>query len=277
MDEFNQFKETMLPMLIDYGTNIVWAIVILIIGWGVAKWFAHRVEKYIQKSERVSQTLDPLLVKGVKFLVLGITFLAVLNRFGVETTSVIALLGAIGLAIGLALQGTLSNVASGVMLFVLRPFEVGDIVEIKGRRSVVDEVGLFVTTVHSFDNVELIITNTEVWSDVIENHSRHATQRVDLVIGIHYNDSIDEAMDIIREILENDERVLAEPEPLIAVGALADNSVNLYVRPWSDSGDQWLLELDLRKRIKERFDEAGITIPFPQRDLHLFRENISGQ
>ncbi len=277
MDEFNQLKETMLPMLIDYGINIVWAIVILIIGWAASKWFAQRVQKYIQHSKRVSVTLDPFLVKFTKGLVMAITLLAVLNRFGIETASIIALLGTIGLAIGLALQGSLSNVASGIMILILRPFNVGDVVNINGRSAIIDEIGLFITEMHTFDNIALIVTNTQVWNDIIENHTRNSTRRVDMVFGIHYEDNIDKAMEIIREILNNEERILSEPEPLIAVGKLAGSSVDLLVRPWASTDVQFQLELDLQKRIKERFDEEGITIPYPQQDLHLFREDASGQ
>jgi small conductance mechanosensitive channel len=273
MDRVNEIKETAIPILVDYGLEVIGAIVILILGWAAANWFARRVEKFTDRSPKIDATLAPIFVKGTKIIVIIVTVLAVLNQFGVETASIIAVLGTIGLAIGLALQGTLSNFASGIMLLVLRPFEVGDAVVVGNTSAVVDEIGLFVTQMHTFDNIYVVFPNTKVWGDKIENYTRNSTRRVDMEFGIHYDDNMDKAMTIIKEVVGNDERVLAEPEPLIAVGTLAESSVNIRVRPWAQIENVWPLRYDLTKRIKERFDEAGITIPFPQRDVHHFTEN----
>lgn len=273
MDQINQIKETAFPILVDYGLEVIGAIVILILGWAAANWFARRVEKFTQRSQKIDTTLAPLLIKSTKIIVIIVTVLAVLNQFGIETASIIAVLGTIGLAIGLALQGTLSNFASGIMLLVLRPFEVGDAVVVGNTTAMVDEIGLFVTEMHTFDNIYVVFPNTKVWGDKIENLTRNSTRRVDMEFGIHYDDNMDTAMSIIKEILNSDERILAEPEPLIAVGTLADSSVNIRVRPWTQTENVWPLRYDLTKRIKQQFDEEGITIPFPQRDVHHFQEN----
>lgn len=268
MNEFNKIKETVIPILVDYSLSVLGAVVILILGWAASNWFATRVRKYLESSRRIDSTLTPIFATGTKILILVITLLAVLNQFGVETTSIVAVIGAAGLAIGLALQGTLSNIASGMMLLILRPFNVGDTIVVGNTTGVVDEIGLFVTEMHTFDNIYVVFPNSKVWGDKIENYTRNSTRRADMVFGIHYNDDIDLAKRIIKEEFDNDERILAEPEPIIVVGQLADSSVNIYARPWTQTENLWPLRWDLTKRIKERFDDEGITIPFPQRDIH---------
>jgi len=270
MDQINEIKDTLIPALVKYGLEVVGGIVILIVGWIIANWVSRRVARYLERSEKIDSTLKPIFVTGTKVLILVFTVLAVLSKFGVETTSIIALVGTIGLAIGLALQGTLSNIASGIMLLVLRPFNIGDAVDLNGTMGVVDEIGLFVTEMHSFDNIYISLPNSKVWGNKIENLTKNPTRRVDMEFGIHYDDDMQKAKSIINEIVSNDERVLAEPEPLIAVGTLADSSVNIRVRPWTQNENVWPLRYDLTQRIKERFDEENITIPFPQRDVHHF-------
>jgi small conductance mechanosensitive channel len=270
MDQINEIKDTLIPALVKYGLEIVGGIVILIVGWIIANWVSRRVARYLERSEKIDSTLKPIFVTGTKVLILVFTVLAVLSKFGVETTSIIALVGTIGLAIGLALQGTLSNIASGIMLLVLRPFNIGDAVDLNGTMGVVDEIGLFVTEMHSFDNIYISMPNSKVWGNKIENLTKNPTRRVDMEFGIHYDDDMQKAKSIINEIVSNDERVLVEPEPLIAVGTLADSSVNIRVRPWTQNENVWPLRYDLTQRIKERFDEENITIPFPQRDVHHF-------
>jgi small conductance mechanosensitive channel len=270
MDQINEIKDTLIPALVKYGLEVVGGIVILIVGWIIANWVSRRVARYLERSEKIDSTLKPIFVTGAKVLILVFTVLAVLSKFGVETTSIIALVGTIGLAIGLALQGTLSNIASGIMLLVLRPFNIGDAVDLNGTMGVVDEIGLFVTEMHSFDNIYISMPNSKVWGNKIENLTKNPTRRVDMEFGIHYDDDMQKAKSIINEIVSNDERVLVEPEPLIAVGTLADSSVNIRVRPWTQTENVWPLRYDLTQRIKERFDEENITIPFPQRDVHHF-------
>ena len=272
MDQLNSLSQDLTPFFVRYGLELIGAVAILIVGLIAAKWLGRRVEKYMSKSERFDDTITPLFAKSVRIIVIAATVLAVLNKFGVETASLIAVLGTIGLAIGLALQGTLSNIASGIMLLVLRPFNVGDAVDIGSTSGVVDEIGLFVTEMHTFDNVAITMPNSRVWGNEIKNYSRNDKRRVDLEFGIAYDDDMDKAMRIVNEVLSSDERVLAEPEPLVAISNLGDNSVSVRVRPWTETANVWPLRYDLTKRIKERFDEEEISFPFPQRDVHLYKQ-----
>lgn len=273
MDQINSLSEELTPVLVEYGLEVIGAAAILIVGMIAAKWLSKRAERYMNRSERFDETLTPLLAKTVRIVVIVVTVLAVLNQFGVETASLIAVLGTIGLAIGLALQGTLSNIASGIMLLLLRPFNIGDVVDIGNTSGVVDEIGLFVTEMHTFDNVAITMPNSKVWGNEIKNYSQNDIRRVDMEYGIAYDDDVDKAMRIVQEVLNADDRVLSEPEPLIAVSNLGDSAVSLRVRPWTQTENVWPLRYDLTKRIKERFDEEDITFPFPQRDVHLFQEN----
>jgi small conductance mechanosensitive channel len=273
MDQINSVTEELTVMFVDYGLEVIGAIAILIIGLWIAKLLGRRVERALQRSEKFDDTVTPLFAKATRILIIAVTVLAVLNQFGVQTASLIAVLGTIGLAIGLALQGTLSNIASGIMLLILRPFNVGDVVDIGSTSGVVDEIGLFVTEMHTFDNVAITMPNSKVWGNEIKNYTHNNTRRVDMEFGIAYDDDMDKAMKIVNEVLDGDERVLAEPEPLVAISALGDSSVNIRVRPWTETPNVWPLRYDITKRIKERFDEEDISFPFPQRDIHLFQNN----
>jgi small conductance mechanosensitive channel len=277
MDQINSLKERLMPYIINYGIEVVGAIAILIIGLFLAKWLGNTARVRMERSPRFDATITPLFVKIIKIAVIVVTILAVLSQFGVQTASLVALLGTIGLAIGLALQGTLSNVASGVMLIVLRPFHVGDSVDIGGTTGVVDEIGLFTTDMHTFDNVAITMPNSNVWGNMIKNFSRNNTRRVDMQFGIGYSDDIDKAIKVIKEILSTDERILAEPEALIAVKTLGDNAVNIIVQPWTETANVWPLYYDVTKRVKERFDEEGISFPFPQRDIHVFQQTPAAE
>lgn len=273
MEQFNSLSESLTPYFVGYGLEVIGAIAILIVGLIAAKWLAKRVERYMDRSERFDKTVTPLFAKAVRILVIVVTILAVLNQFGVETASLIAVLGTIGLAIGLALQGTLSNIASGIMLLVLRPFNVGDTVDIGSTSGVVDEIGLFVTEMHTFDNVAITMPNSKVWGNEIKNYTQNNTRRVDMEFGIGYDDDMDKAMRIVKEVLGADDRVLAEPEPLVAISSLGDNAVSVRVRPWTATENVWPLRYAITKRIKERFDEEDISFPYPQRDVHVFQES----
>ncbi|MDX1639327.1 MAG: mechanosensitive ion channel [Balneolaceae bacterium] len=272
MNELSGLWNTIAEDLAQYGLDVIGALGILVIGWIIANWLSRRVKKMTSKAEKIDDTISPILVKATKITILVITILAVLSQFGVETASILAVLGTIGLAIGLALQGTLSNIASGFMLLVLRPFDVGDAVDIGGTSGVVDEIGLFVTEMHSFNNVAITMPNSQVWGTKIENLTRNETRRVDMEVGIGYDDDIDKAMEVLKDILNQDDRILADPEPLIAVGTLGDNAVVLRVRPWTATENIWPLYHDLTKKIKQRFDEEEISFPYPQRDVHLYQQ-----
>jgi small conductance mechanosensitive channel len=272
-EQFAEYSETLLPMVVDHGLSVLGAVIILIAGFIVAKWAAKKVAKRAGESQKIDDTLVLIIAQVTRIFIIIVTILAVLGQFGVETTSIVAVLGASALAVGLALQGTLSNVAAGVMLLMLRPFKVGDAVNLAGTLGVVDAIGLFTTEMHSFDNVGISMPNSKVWGSEIQNLNRFETRRVDMEFGIGYSDDMDKAIRIIREILEEDERVMKDPEPLIAISNLGDSSVDIRVRPWTQRNNVWPLRYDITKKVKERFDENGVSIPFPQRDVHLFKEN----
>ena len=273
LQELGAYTESLLPMAVEHGLSIIGAVLILIAGWVVANWLAKRVERKTSSAAKIDNTIVPILTQTTRVFILVVTVLAVLGQFGVETTSIVAVMGAAALAVGLALQGTLSNVAAGMMLLVLRPFKVGDVVDVGGTLGVVDSIGFFLTDMHTFDNVGISMPNSRVWGHEIKNLSRFSTRRVDLEFGIGYGDSISQAIELIKEILQEDKRVLDEPEPLIVVSSLGDSSVNIIVRPWALSKDVWPLRYDLLQKVKERFDENGISIPFPQRDIHMINGN----
>jgi small conductance mechanosensitive channel len=256
-------------ILATYGLDIVGAILILVVGWIVAGWAARMTRAAADRASWMDATLKPLASSVVRYFVLIVTIVAVLNQFGVETTSVIAVLGAAGLAIGLALQGTLSNVAAGVMILVLRPFKVGDYVEAGGTAGTVKEVGLFGTELATPDNVFISVPNSSIVGGAISNFSRHGTRRIDIIAGIGYGDDIDRALDVLRGLAEKDDRVLKDPAVHVSVRELADSSVNLGLRIWVKSADYWDVLFDLTKGVKQGLDAAGIEIPFPQRVVEI--------
>lgn len=272
-EKFSEYSDTLLPIVVEHGLSVVGAVLILIAGYIVANWAAKKVRAKAGQSKAIDNTLVPILSQTTKIFIIIVTLLAVLGQFGVETTSIVAVLGASALAVGLALQGTLSNVAAGVMLLILRPFKIGDVVSVGGTMGVVDSIRLFTTEMHSFDNIGISMPNSEVWGAEIQNLNRFETRRVDMEFGIGYGDDMDKAIKIIKDILDEDDRVLKEPEPLIVISNLGDSSVGIRVRPWTESSNVWPLRYDITKKVKERFDANDISIPFPQRDVHLFKEN----
>ena len=207
---------------------------------------------------------------------MAVVLIAVLNLFGIQTASVIAVLGAASLAVGLAMQGTLSNFAAGVMLLVFRPFKIGDYVEVAGTSGGVFEIGIFSTTLHTPDNVKITVPNSAIYGDTVKNYSANETRRNDLTIGISYDDDIAVAVSTIQRLLASEARVLQDPESLIAVSELGDSSVNLVVRPLCNASDYWPLRFDLTRRLKEELEAAGCSIPYPQRDVHVHRESAAG-
>lgn len=251
-------------LILTNGLNLIAAIIILIAGWMIAAWSARRTRNLLERA-RIDTTLKPLIAQLVRYLIVIATVLAVLDRFGVETTSLIAVLGAAGLAVGLALQGTLSNVAAGVMLLILRPFRVGDYIVAGGEGGTVREIGLFATELITPDMIYVSMPNSLIFGTTIVNYTREPTRRINFTVGIDYADDIDKAQAIVLDILKNDSRVLPDPPPIVPVGALGESSVDLIVRCWVRNPDYWDALFDLQKRVKQAFDAAGITIPFPQR------------
>jgi small conductance mechanosensitive channel len=252
-----------------YGLDVIGAIVILIVGWTIAGWSTGAVRKGLEKTGKVDVTLRVFFASFSRYVILAITVLAVLSQFGVQTASLITIFGAAGLAIGLALQGTLSNLAAGVMLLFFRPFKIGDYVEAGGVAGTVKAITLFVTELATPDNVQILVPNGQVWGSSVRNYSHHPTRRVDLGLGIAYEDDIDAATKVILDTVRADARVHGDPEPMTAVAELADSSVNFVIRVWCDAGDYWDLKFDLTKALKQQLDAANISIPYPQRTVHL--------
>jgi len=257
--------------LSSYGLKVVGAVVVLIVGRMVAGLIRRGVRKGLERAE-IDPTLVPFLSKGAYYLALTVVLIAVLNLFGVQTASLVAVLGAAGLAVGLALQGTLSNFAAGVMLLIFRPFRIDDFIDAAGTTGTVVEIGIFATTLKSPDNIMIILPNSQVYGAMIKNFNGFDTRRVDMVMGISYDDDIQVAIDTIASIVADDARVLPEPEVKIAVANLGDSAVDIVVRPWCKSEDYWGLRFDLNRRLKESLEAAGCSIPYPQRDVHLFQE-----
>jgi small conductance mechanosensitive channel len=215
-------------------------------------------------------TLSKFLSNLVYYLILVVAVVAALGMVGIETASILAIVATAGLAVGLALQGTLSNVASGVMLLIFRPFKVGDFIETGGgTKGTVDSIGLFATELHTPDNVHIVVPNSEIYGGTISNYSYHPIRRIDLVMGISYDDDIGLAMKTIQEVLDGEDRVLDDPAYQVAVAELADSSVNLVVRPWCAAGDYWPTRFDLTRTLKERLEAAGCSIPYPQQDVYV--------
>jgi len=260
--------EMVIEMVSTWGISVIGAIVLLIVGRIVAGWFRSSVRKALQRA-KMDPSLVPFFASMVYYVILGVVLIAVLSLFGIETTSLIAVLGAAGLAVGLALQGTLSNFAAGVMLLIFRPIRVGDYVEVAGQGGTVVEISIFNTLMDTPDNVRITIPNSSVYGDIVKNYSFNETRRVDLVMGIAYGDDIGKAMEIIERIVTSDARTLRDPEPTIAVGGLGDSSVDIVVRPWCNKADYWALRFDLTRALKEGLEAGGCSIPFPQRDVHV--------
>lgn len=263
-----QTLDTAVELLSTWGLQVLGAIAVLIIGRMVAGMLRRATERGLNRAN-TEPTLIPFLAGLVYYAAIAVVLIAVLGLFGIETTSLVAVLGAAGLAIGLALQGTLSNFSSGVMLLVFRPFKVGDYIEAAGVSGTVAEVGIFTTILNTPDNKKIIVPNSAIYGDTITNYSANDTRRNDLLIGVSYDDDLGVARDTILRVLNGDDRVLADPEPQVAVSELGDSSVNFVVRPWCKKEDYWGLRFDLTRTIKEELESAGCSIPFPQRDVHV--------
>lgn len=266
--------ETLTVWVTTYSIKILAALLIFIIG----KWLCRKITKLLSKlleKNNVDITLIRFLDSIVYYALLIIVLIAAAGQLGINTTSFLTIVGAAGLAIGLALKDSLSNFASGVMLIMFRPYRVGDFVSVGGVSGTVKSVDIFNTTIHSPDNQKYIVPNANITTDVITNVTANDSRRVDLVIGIGYDDDIAKAKNILKDIVKNEKRVLEDPAPKIAVSELADSSVNFVVRPWVKTSEYWDVYFDLTEKIKVTFDKEGISIPYPQQDVHLFSEQKS--
>ena len=262
--------------LIPWGTNIIFALLIWIIGRKVAKILTKLIRKGFDKAN-MDPVLSSFLIGIIGAILTAFIAIAALEQLGVPTTSLVAIFGAAGLAIGLSLQDSLKNFAAGVMIIINRPFGAGDFVEVAGVAGSVEKVSVFSTIVKTPDNREIIIPNGSIYGDVIINYSAKDTRRVDLVAGIGYDDDILKAKAILEDILAKDERILDDPAPAVAMGELADSSVNFNVRPWVKSADYWPVYSSVLEQIKLRFDEEGISIPYPQQDIHITHTNADSE
>ena len=250
-----------------YIINIIMAILIFVIGKYVARIITNITKKVLDKS-KVNETLKVFLGNVIYGLLLIVVVLAALNKLGIETTSFIAILGAIGLAVGLAFQSTLSNISAGVMIVIFRPFNIGDFIEAGGVSGIVEEINLFNTIFKTPDNKVIIVANSNIIGGNIINYSLKETRRVDFVFGIGYDDDLKLAKETLQNIINKDTRILQEPLPFVAVGELADSSVNFTVRVWVKSENYWDVHFDTIEKVKLTFDKKGISIPYPQIDVH---------
>lgn len=260
-------SDQLIQILEVYGVPIVGAVVVLIVGWILSGVIANNIARVLSRTNKIDETLRLFFRSLIKYLIRAVTIIAVLEMFGVQTTSLVAVLGAASLAIGLALQGTLQDLAAGVMLMIFRPFRVGEFVEAGGQTGTVKEINLFITEMATPDNIQITVPNGKMWGQAVKNFSRYPTRRVDLVFGISYDDDIGKAMDAIRTVVQADERSLAEPPLFMAVTTLNNSSVDITMRVWCKSGDFFGLKTALTRGVKEAFDEAGVSIPYPHMQM----------
>jgi small conductance mechanosensitive channel len=261
-------QELISTYVIPWGVNIVLALAIFIIGRWVANMIVHGVKRLMQKAN-MEDVLIGFLGSILNVVLLVVVVIAALEQLGVNTTSVLAVFAAAGLAVGLALKDSLSNFSAGVMLIIFKPFKVGDFVEAAGISGVVEIIRIFNTQLRTGDNREIIVPNAQIYGGIITNFSAREQRRIDLVIGIGYEDDIQAAKQTLEGILQAEARILKDPEPVILVAELGESSVDLAVRPWVNSADYWNVRSDLLESIKREFDAKGISIPYPQRDVHM--------
>jgi small conductance mechanosensitive channel len=274
MDAIENFNvDSYLPMAIEWATNVLLAIVILIIGL----WIAGRVYKLVvgisKRHGKLDDTLFRFLGSVARYIVLAFVFIAVLNRFGVQTASIVALLGAAGLAVGLALQGAMSNLAAGVMLLIFRPYKVGDFIDAAGRFGNVTEIDMFTTILQTFDNQQIIIPNSQIWGQQIINHSHYDVRGVDMHFGIAYDEDIDAARKAIDEVLAAHPHILKDPAPFVEVETLNDSSVDFLVRPFCQGEHYFDILYSVPEQVKKALDANNIEIPFPHRKVILVNES----
>lgn len=258
-------------MAVFYGARVVGAVLVLAAGW----WLAGRVRRSTRRAlerSQVDEALVPFLSSLSYAGTMVLVVVTVLGVFGIPTASVVAVLGAAGLAVGLAFQGTLSNFAAGIMLLVFRPFQVGDFVEVAGVSGTVRGIRIFSTEVSTGDNVRVTVPNSQVFGTQVRNFTANDTRRIDLTVGVGYGDDLDDAEEAIRRVLDSEERLLEEPEPQVAVDSLGDSAVNFIVRPWVKTEDYWSVRRDLVRALKEEVEAAGCGFPYPSRDVYVVED-----
>ena len=268
MFDFSSLVTIILSRVADWAPKIAGSLAVLVIGWMLANW-AKRVTRRALERAGVDAILVPFVAGLVHVLAIAMVGVAAITTMGVGTASFVAVMGAAGLAVALAFQGTFSNFAAGIMLLTFRPFKVGDFVEVGGSSGSVKEIGIFTCLLTTPDNIQIRVPNSGVFGQTIKNYSSSETRRIDLVIGVGYDDDLGVAVRTCMDVITADPRVLADPAPVVAVNELGDSSVNLVVRPWVNNPDYWTTRWDLTRALKENLEAAGCSIPFPQRDVHL--------
>ncbi len=258
-------------LLFTYGLKIITGLIILFIGIKVAGFTDRKIESLLHKKADIDEMLVKFLSNIVRYSIIAFSVAAFLNQVGIQTASIIAVLGTAGLAIGLAMQGTLSNIAAGVMLLIFRPFKTGHYVEVGGHGGTVKSLNLFTTELATPDNVQIIIPNNSVWGSSVVNYSFHDTRRVDFILSISYSDNINTGIDTIKSVIDRDARIQKTPEPQIVVSELAASSVDITVRVWVEKDNYWPVKFDFTRQFKDNLEAAGLNIPFPQQDVHLIR------
>lgn len=257
---------------VSFLIKVAIAIVIFVVGRIVARAIANGIRKLMHAQE-IDKILETFVSNLAYWAMMTFVIIAAITQLGIATTSLVAIMAAAGLAVGLALQGSLANFAAGVLIVMFRPYRVGDYVEVAGIAGSVLQVQILSTVLKTGDNRQIVVPNAQIMGSIITNNSANDTRRVDMVIGVSYEDDIDRVRATIKELIAADERILSDPECLIAVAELADSSVNFNVRPWVRSSDYWGVKYDLTEAIKKRFDKEGISFPFPQQDVHLYQQN----
>ncbi|MFT6406624.1 MAG: small conductance mechanosensitive channel [Arenicella sp.] len=274
LTDSQKYADMLVQYGISYGMKVLAALAIFLIGKRVARFITNMVVKSMKHND-IDYELIGFIESMLYWGLFAMVCIAALTQLGVQTASFIAVLGAAGLAVGLALQGSLSNFAAGILIIILRPFKVDDFVDIAGESGVVKEIKIFTSELRTGDNKCVIIPNARVLASNIINHTSTGTRRIDMVFGIGYDDDIDKAREAIKAVLAAEPRILAEPETVIGVSELADSSVNFVVRPWVKTGDYWGVNRSLLEQVKKRFDKDGISIPFPQQTVHILTPEVT--
>ena len=266
----DKLLDTLQTTGVEFGINLITALLIFFVGRWIISIVVKALRNLMRKSS-VDATLERFICNLVRIALLVVVIIAAIGQLGVQTTSLLAVMGAAGLAVGLALQGSLSNFAAGVLIVLFRPYKVGDYVEAAGVSGTIEEVQILTTVMKTPDNKRIIVPNSQIMGSIITNYSANDTRRVDMTFGVGYGDDLDLVHKELRALVDADDRILKDPEVTIKVHTLADSSVNFVVRPWVKTADYWGVYFDLTENVKKRFDEVGISIPFPQQDVHLHK------
>lgn len=272
MDNTQSYVTKAVELIMVYGPKLILAIIVLFLGLWIIKFINRMISKSLDHS-KIELSLQKFLNSLVSALLKVLLFISVASMVGIATTSFVAIIGAAGLAVGLALQGSLANFAGGVLILLFKPFKVEDVIETQGYLGKVNEIKIFNTILKTFDNKTIIIPNGSISGGSITNFSTESQRRVDMTFGIGYDDDLKKAKSVLQSLVDEDSRVLKEPAPLVALSELGDSSVNFVVRVWCNSADYWNVFFDMQEKVKLTFDQEGISIPFPQRDVHLYQTN----